>query len=46
MVTSQNGWLFFQIFFVHFFFKTKKNKQTKIIIIYLTNMAPSGLKHP
>jgi len=42
--------LFQKNFFFIFLFKTKekqtKNKQTKNIIIYLTNIAPSGLKYP
>ena len=37
---------FFQKNFFHFFVKTKKKQTKKIIIIYLTNIAPSGLKYP
>ena len=40
-VTSQNDCLFSKIFFLI----QRKNKQ-KNIIIYLTNIAPSGLKYP
>jgi len=35
---------FFQNF--HFFKNTEKTNKQKIIIIYLTNIAPSGLKYP
>ena len=40
---------FKKIFFFIFLFRTKKKqtkKKQKIIIIYLTNIAPSGLKYP
>ena len=37
---------FFKKIFFHFYLvKQRKNKQ-KISIIYLTNIAPSGLKYP
>ena len=36
----------FQKKIFHFFVKTKKTKKQKNIIIYLTNIAPSGLKYP
>ena len=45
----KNGYIpagFFQNKFFFIFFKQSKNKQIKNIIIYLTNIAPSGLKYP
>ena len=49
-IWAQNGWFFkiFYFIFCSFLLVKTKKKQTnkKNIIIYLTNIAPSGLKYP